>query len=96
MFRFVPNQLLRFPLPNIDVLYNAFLISIKAFATCKELARTMSAVEEFKQTGSAGRTLYDCTAALAANPNIKNWEFELQLRRRYLDHRGSLTPCTSF
>lgn len=95
-FLFVPNQLPRFPLPDIDALCNAFLTGVKAFATPSELDDTIRAVEDFKQPGSTGRALYDRAAVRAADPDVENWESELQLRRGFLDRRVSLTPCTSF
>lgn len=95
-YRFTPNRLPKFPLPDINALCDAFLTGVKAFATPSEFANTMSAVEEFKKPGGQGQLLYSRAAARAADPNVENWEYELQLQRGFLDRRVSLTPCTSF
>ncbi|KAG9231687.1 Choline/Carnitine o-acyltransferase-domain-containing protein [Amylocarpus encephaloides] len=93
---FVPNTLPRFPLPDINALCNAFLTGVKAFATPSEFSNTIHAVEEFKRPNGPGRVLYDRAAVRAADPNVENWEWELQLQRGFLDRRVPLTPCTSF
>jgi hypothetical protein len=90
------NKLPRFPLPDINALCNAFLTGVKAFASPEEFTNTISAVEDFKRPGSIGRLLYDRAAARAADPNVENWEWELQLQRGFLDRRVALTPFTSF
>ncbi|KFY27180.1 hypothetical protein V493_03667 [Pseudogymnoascus sp. VKM F-4281 (FW-2241)] len=93
---FVPNRLPNFPMPNIDALCDAFLLGVQAFASPEEFINTIRAVEEFKRPGGAGQRLYDRATARAADPKIKNWEFELQLQRGFLDRRASLTPWNSF
>ncbi|KAK3939714.1 Choline/Carnitine o-acyltransferase-domain-containing protein [Diplogelasinospora grovesii] len=88
-YRFVPNRLPNFPLPDINALCDAFLTGVKAFTTPSEFANTIRAVEEFKRPGSAGRLIYDRAAARAADPNVENWEWELQLQRGFLDPSSS-------
>jgi NADPH:quinone reductase-like Zn-dependent oxidoreductase/aryl carrier-like protein len=93
---FVPNQLPKLPLPDINALCSAFLTGAKVFATPEEYNNTVRAIEDFKRPGSAGRRLYDRAAARAADPAIENWAWEPTLRRNFLDRRVSLTPCSSF
>lgn len=93
---FNANQLPKFPFPDINSLCSAFLVGVRAFATPTEFQGVMSAVEDFKRLGSIGRDLYERAADRAAEPNVSNWEWELQLQRGFLDRRVSLTPCTSF
>ncbi|KAI1171712.1 acyltransferase ChoActase/COT/CPT [Nemania sp. FL0916] len=94
--RLVSKRLTDFPLPHIDVLCQAFLTDVEAFATPSELAATIRAIEEFKRPGSTGRALYDRAAAKAADPDVGNWAFEPTLRRGFLDRRQPLVPCSSF
>lgn len=88
---FIPNKLL-----DINALCNAFLTGVKAFASPEEFTNAISAVEDFKRPGSIGRLLYDRAAARAADLNVENWEWELQLQRGFLDRRVALTSFTSF
>lgn len=95
-YRFVPNKLPKYPLASLDAIFDAFLNAVQVFATPDELINTKLAVEEFKQTGSVGRKLYDRAKGRANDPNISNWEFDLQLQSGYLNRGGPLTPYVSF
>ena len=95
-YRFTPNQCPKFPVPPLDVLMEAYLHGVKAFATSGEFENTVRLTEEFKKPGGKGRILYERALARYADPTCENWEHELQLRRGFLDRRIALFPVGSF
>ncbi|KAF2118615.1 Choline/Carnitine o-acyltransferase-domain-containing protein [Lophiotrema nucula] len=93
---FAVNKLPMYPFFELDALLDSFLESVKALASPTEFERTIRAVEDFKRSDSTSRLLYDRAAAMNADPDVENWEFELQLRHAYLNRRAPLVPYNSF
>lgn len=95
-YHFTPNKCPKYPLPPLNMLMDAYLNGVKAFASPEEFENTVRLTEDFKTPGSKGWLLYDRAAARYADPNCENWEYEASLGGRYLNRRGALVPWSNF
>lgn len=84
------------PLPDLDETLNQYLEVIRPIFTPKEYAKMVTHVEEFRQSGSVGRTLQDRLGKLANDPQVDNWQADLYARGAYLRNRAALVPRWNF
>lgn len=84
----------RLPLPDLEGTLELYLTSARPFLSEDQLEHTSNAIREFRE--GVGRHLQQRLVDRTLDPQIDNWQHDLQVNRIYLNRRDPVYPYGIF
>lgn len=88
------DKLLPLPLPDLESSLKLYLIATLSFLSADQLQHTSAALREFQD--GAGRQLQKRLLDRMQDPQIDDWQHDLQVSSVYLDRRDPVYPYGIF